>query len=197
MTPGKIQQLSILEKIDSGIILTDDTGDRAFMSNVFVKPEWQIGDEIEAFIFQDDGKLKATTEKPYAQVNEFAVLSCVQTLPMGSFVDWGIIKDLFIPYKEQKGKMIEGKRYLIYIYLDEKTGLLTGTAKFKRNPTYPNFPLQKGEKVSLILMNETNLGWNVIINQKYIGLLYSSDVYKKIYPLSLCEIRMLKIEKSK
>ena len=99
-------------------------------------------------------------------------------------MDWGIVKDLFVPYKQQKGKMVEGKRYLVYVYIDETTGLLTGTTKFKRNPQYENLPLKKGEKVQLILINETELGWNVVINQRYIGLVYASDVYKKLYPLS-------------
>ena len=112
------------------------------------------------------------------------MLTCVQTLPSDAFMDWGIVKDLFVPYKQQKGKMVEGKRYLVYVYIDETTGLLTGTTKFKRNPQYENLPLKKGEKVQLILINETELGWNVVINQRYIGLVYASDVYKKLYPLS-------------
>ncbi len=183
MIPGITQTLRISEKISSGYILVDDE-DKAFIPNVFAKPDWKIDDEVEVFVFQDDDKFKATTEIPYAEVGEYAVLSCIQTLPMGSFVDWGIIKDLFVPYKEQKGKMVEGKRYLIYIYQDEKTGLVTGTTKFKRNPTYQELPLEKGEKVALTMMNETELGWNVIVNKKYIGLIYASDVYKKLYPLS-------------
>ncbi len=139
---------------------------------------------MEVFVYQEHQELKATTEKPLAESGEFAVMTCVQVQPAGAFMDWGIIKDLFVPYKQQKGKMVEGKRYLIYVYTDEETGLVTGTAKFKRNPTYQNLPFEKGEKVNLILVGESELGWNVIINKKYIGLIYASDVYKKLYPLS-------------
>lgn len=184
MNPGKTQYLKIAEQNNSGLFLEDDGGGRAFLSKVFAPENPVIGDEIEVFIFQDDDKLKATTEKPLAEVGEFAVLTCVESLPSGAFMDWGIIKDLFIPYKQQKTKILEGKRYLVYLYVDEKTGLITGTTKFKRNPQYENLPFQKGDKVNLILMNESELGWNVIVNQKFIGLVYASDVYKKLYPLS-------------
>ncbi len=184
MIPGKTQMVTVAEKTDSGFFLSDNEGDKAFISKVFAADYWNIGDEVEVFIYHDNNAFKATTEKPLAEVGEFAVMQCVQVLPIGAFLDWGIIKDIFVPYKEQKGKMEEGKRYIIYVYEDEATGLVTGTAKFKRNPSYENVPFEKGEKVDLLLMNETELGWNVIINKKYIALIYASDVYKKLYPLS-------------
>ncbi|WKS94683.1 CvfB family protein [Riemerella columbina] len=184
MEIGKIQILKIAETTEAGLYLTDEAGAQCFLPKIFVRPEMQVGEAVEVLVYQDDGVLKATTEKPYCQVGEYAVLSCVQAFPSGAFVDWGIIKDLFVPYKQQKGKMVEGKRYLIYVYIDEETGLLTGTTKFKRNPQYHNIDLKKGDAVQLILMNETELGWNVIINQKYIGLVYASDIYEKLYPLS-------------
>ncbi|MFL9833036.1 CvfB family protein [Chryseobacterium terrae] len=184
MQIGKTQTLKISEKNNSGWMLESETGETAFMSKVFIREEKEIGEEVEVFVYQDDNKLKATTEIPLAEVGEFAVMSCVQSLPSGAFMDWGIIKDLFIPYKQQKTKIIEGKRYLVYLYVDEDLELITGTTKFKRNPQYENLPFQKGDKVDLLMMNESELGWNVVINKKYIGLIYSSDVYKKIYPLS-------------
>lgn len=184
MNIGKTQTLKVSEKNSSGFILVDESDWKAFLPKIFVRDEMEEGDEIEVFVYQDDGKLKATTEQPLAEVGEFAVMSCVQSLPSGAFMDWGIIKDLFIPYKQQKGKIVEGKRYLVYVYIDEPTGLITGTTKFKRNPQYDNLPFEKGDKVDLIMMGEGELGWNVIINKKYIGLIYASDVYKKLYPLS-------------
>lgn len=184
MKIGKTQTLKISEKNNSGWMLESETGETAFMSKVFIRDEKEIGDEIEVFVYQDDHKLKATTETPLAEVGEFAVMSCVQSLPSGAFMDWGIIKDLFIPYKQQKTKIIEGKRYLVKLYVDDELELITGTTKFKRNPQYEDLPFQKGDKVDLIMMNESELGWNVVINKKYIGLVYTSDVYKKLYPLS-------------
>jgi predicted RNA-binding protein (virulence factor B family) len=184
MKLGKTQYLKIAEQNYSGLFLEDEDGERAFLSKVFAPENPIVGDEMEVFVFQDDDKLKATTEKPIAEVGEFAVLTCVESMPSGAFMNWGIIKDLFIPYKQQKSKILEGKRYLVNLYVDEFTDLITGTTKFKRNPQYENTPFQKGDKVNLILMNESELGWNVVINKEYIGLIYASDVYKKLYPLS-------------
>lgn len=181
---GKTQTLKIVEKNNSGFFLEDESGERAFMSKIFATDENDIGDEIDVFVYQDDHTLKATTEIPIAEVGEFAVMQCIQTLPSGAFMDWGIIKDLFIPYKQQKSKIVEGKRYLVYLYVDEATNLITGTTKFKRNPQYDITPFEYGNKVDLIMMNESEIGWNVIINKEYIGLLYFSDIFKKLYPLS-------------
>lgn len=184
MKLGKTQFLKISEQNYSGLFLEDEDGERAFLSKVFAPENPVIGEEMEVFVFQDDNTLKATTEKPIAEVGEFAVLTCVESMPSGAFMDWGIIKDLFIPYKQQKSKILEGKRYLVNLYVDEFTDLITGTTKFKRNPQYEDLPFQKGDKVKLIMMNESELGWNVVINKEYIGLIYTSDVYKKLYPLS-------------
>ncbi|MEJ5104098.1 CvfB family protein [Chryseobacterium sp. MYb328] len=185
MQLGKTQTLQISEKNNSGWFLTDEeSGEKAFLPKIFIREEKEVGEYVEVFVYQDDDKLKATTEIPLAEVGEFAVMSCVQSLPSGAFMDWGIIKDLFIPYKQQKAKIIEGKRYLVHIYVDEAMDLITGTTKFKRNPQYDDLPFKKGDKVDLIMMNEGELGWNVVINKKYIGLIYASDVFKKLYPLS-------------
>ena len=184
MDLGKTQLLKIAEKNYSGLFLEDENGERAFLPKIFASEDAEVGSEMEVFVYQDDDKLKATTEKPTAEIGEFAVMTCVQALPSGAFMDWGIIKDLFIPYQEQKLKILEGKRYLVYVYVDEKMGLITGTTKFKRNPQYEDLPFRKGDKVNLIIMGESELGWNVIINKKYIGLIYTSDVYKRLFPLS-------------
>lgn len=185
MQLGKTQNLQISEKLNSGLILIDEeSGEKAFLPKIFIREEQEIGEYVKVFVYQDDDKLKATTEIPLAEVGEFAVMSCVQSLPSGAFMDWGIIKDLFIPYKQQKTKIVEGKRYLVYLYVDEDMELITGTTKFKRNPQYQDLPFKKGDKVDLIMMNESELGWNVVINKQYIGLIYTSDVFKKLYPLS-------------
>lgn len=184
MNIGLTQTLKIAEKNYSGLFLEDENGDRAFLPKIFASEDADIGSEMEVFVYQDDDKLKATTEKPNAEVGEFAMMTCVQSLPTGAFMDWGIIKDLFVPYKQQKAKIIEGKKYVVYVYVDEILGLITGTTRFKRNPHYENLPLQKGGKVRLIVMGESELGWNVIVNKQYIGLIYTSDVYKKLFPLS-------------
>lgn len=184
MQLGKTQTLKIAEKNTSGLFLESQTGERAFLPKIFADENAEIGDEISVFVYQDDSTLKATTEIPLCEVGEFAVMTCVQSLPSGAFMDWGIIKDLFIPYKQQKGKILEGKRYLVYIYIDEVSGRITGTTKFKRNQNYENVPFETGDKVDLIIAGQSELGWNVVVNKKYLGLIYTSDVFKKLYPLS-------------
>ena len=99
-------------------------------------------------------------------------------------MDWGIIKDLFVPYKQQRAKILEGKRYLVQVYIDDILGLVTGSTRYKKNPHYENLPFARGEKVNLIIAGESELGWNVIVNKKYVGLIYTSDVYKRLFPLS-------------
>ena len=184
MKLGKTQTLKIAEINNSGAFLESENGERAFLPKIFLDENAEIENDVEVFVYQDDDKLKATTEIPSAEVGEFAVMNCVQSLPSGAFMDWGIIKDLFIPYKQQKGKILEGKRYLVYIYIDEVSNRITGTTKFKRNQNYENLPLKKGEKVDLIIAGQSELGWNVVVNKKYLGLIYTSDVFKKLYPLS-------------
>ena len=184
MKLGKTQTLKIAEINNSGAFLESENGERAFLPKIFLDENAEIDDDVEVFVYQDDDKLKATTEIPVAEVGEFAVMNCVQSLPSGAFMDWGIIKDLFIPYKQQKGKILEGKRYLVYIYIDEVSGRITGTTKFKRNQNYENVPFKAGDKVDLIIAGQSELGWNVVVNKKYLGLIYTSDVFKKLYPLS-------------
>lgn len=184
MEVGKIQTLKISEKNSSGFFLESEDGERAFLPKIFTDENQETGEEISVFVYQDDDKLKATTEIPSAEVGEYAVMNCVQSLPSGAFMDWGIIKDLFVPYKQQKGKMIEGKRYLVYVYTDEASDRITGTTKFKRNQNYSHVPFKEGEQVDLIIAGESEIGWNVVINKKYLGLIYTSDVFKKLYPLS-------------
>lgn len=185
MNIGTTQLLKIAEKNYSGLFLEDENGERAFLPKIFASEDAELGDEMEVFVYQDDDKLKATTEKPNAEVGEFAVMTCVQSLPSGAFMDWGIIKDLFVPYKQQRAKIIEGKKYLVYVYIDDILDLITGTTRFKRNPSYESLPFEKGEKVNLIIAGESELGWNVVINRRYLGLIYTSDVYKRIFPLSV------------
>lgn len=184
MNIGKTQTLKIAEINNSGAFLESENGERAFLPKIFLDEKAEIDNDVEVFVYQDDDKLKATTEIPSAEVGEFAVMNCVQSLPSGAFMDWGIIKDLFVPYKQQKGKILEGKRYLVYIYIDEVSERITGTTKFKRNQNYENVPFKAGEKVDLIIAGQSELGWNVVINKKYLGLVYTSDVFKKLYPLS-------------
>lgn len=184
MEIGRKQRLKVADKSASGFLLEDKSGVSIFLSKILGDDSWSVGDEVEVFVYQDNEKLQATLETPFCEVGEFAVMTCVQSLPSGAFMDWGIIKDLFIPYTQQRTKIIEGKKYLVYVYLDETSQKITGTTKYPKKLQYSNISLKKGDVVSLIMAHETELGWNVVVNQKYWGLVYQSDIYQKIYPLS-------------
>lgn len=112
------------------------------MPKIFIQEDKEIDDEIEVFVYQDDNKLKATTEIPLAEVGEFAVMSCVQSLPSGAFMDWGLSK-IFYSIQTAENKNCRRKRYLVHIYVDEDLELITGTTKFKRNPQYQELPFKK------------------------------------------------------
>jgi len=184
MQVGKTQYLEVSEKNDDGLFLRDEEGNGVFLAKFFADENLQIGDKTEVFIYQEKGNLKATTEVPYCEVGEYAVMEAVQVLPSGAFMDWGIIKDLFVPFKKQGIGIQEGKNYLVKVYLDEETDLITGTTKFKKTNSVADIDLKEGEEVQLVVLNSSDLGWNVLINKKYFGLVYHSDVYKRLQPFS-------------
>ena len=130
---GDYNTLRIVKRVDFGLYLDgDDEGD-ILLPKRYVPQGVRIGDEIEVFIYLDqDEKLIATTEKPLAKVGEFAWLECAWTNEYGAFLNWGLMKDLFCPFREQKQRMQKGQRYYVYVIEDEKTHRLMATAKVER-----------------------------------------------------------------
>ena len=130
---GDYNTLRIVKRVDFGLYLDgDDEGD-ILLPKRYVPQGVRIGDEIEVFIYLDqDEKLIATTEKPLAKVGEFAWLECAWTNEYGAFLNWGLMKDLFCPFREQKQRMQKGQRYYVYVMEDEKTHRLMATAKVER-----------------------------------------------------------------
>lgn len=181
--PAQIQVLEISAKNPRGLELKSVNGQTAILPDIFVSSEFKIGDEIEVFVYQDDNQYFATTERPNAVEGEFAVMTCVQTLPSGAFLDWGIIKDLFVPYRQQRQKMQEGERYLVYVYIDPETSLITGTAKYPKNIPLGD-DIKPGDEVKILVASRSELGWNVIVNKKYPALVYANEVYKFLEPFS-------------
>ena len=142
-----------------------------------VKP----GDEVEVFIYHDnEGRLIATTARPFAAVGEFKLMEVKSVNQMGAFLDWGIMKDLLVPFKEQKTAMQEGRWYLVYVRLDHVTQRIMASAridKFLNNvpPTY-----KVNEEVNILIAEETEIGYKVIINNKHWGLIYHSEVFQRL-----------------
>lgn len=161
----------------------EDPFEQVLLPNAYVPKGFKVGDKIDVFVYLDnEERITATTLLPKIQLDDFGCLTVAQVNRMGAFMDMGIVKQLLVPYKEQASPMEEGKNYVVYMYLDQKTNRLVGTSKFNRYLSNDECSLKKGEEVDLIILNSTSLGTNVIINKKHKGLIFKSDVNQ---PLSL------------
>lgn len=139
------------------------------------------GYEVEVFIYHDnEGHWLATTSKPYAMLHECAYLKVKQETSIGAFMDWGIEKDLFVPFSQQKDRMKEGYSYLVYVYLDEQTNRITGSSKVNQFINNEYVEVKEGEEADLLICEETDLGTKVIVNNKHWGLLFKNEIFKKI-----------------
>lgn len=180
---GKYNNLRILRDTKVGLFLGNPDQDPVgihdvLLPNKYVPKEWEINEEITVFIYLDhEERPVATTLEPYILLNEFALLRVNYTNQFGAFLDWGMEKDLFVPFKEQARPMEKGKRYLVYLYLDEKTKRLVASSKTNQFLKNDLLSVEKGEEVDLIVSHSTELGINVIINEKHKGLLYKDEVY--------------------
>lgn len=176
---GKYNELRVLSKTEAGLNLTD--GDKlVILPYVHVPKGLEIGDNISVFVFvQKDGRLTATTQKVYAEVGDFAFLKVVSDED-GVFMDLGIDKDVYVPDREQKRPMQKGYKYVVYVYLDESNDRLLASSKLYDFVEEENFDFEEGDEVSLLITEETDLGFNAIINNTYIGLLYHNEVFDNI-----------------
>ncbi|MEW5677081.1 S1-like domain-containing RNA-binding protein [Flavobacterium enshiense] len=177
---GKYNTLKIARDTKVGLYLTDGDTD-ILLPNKYVPNDFKIGDEIAVFVYLDhEERPVATTLEPYIFLNEFALLRVNYTNKFGAFMNWGMEKDLFVPFKEQARPMEQGKRYLVYMYLDEKTKRLVGSSKTNQFLNNDEITVEVGEEVDLIVSHITEVGINVIINEKYKGLLYKNEVFEDL-----------------
>ncbi len=160
--------------------LEDD--EEVLLPSRFVKEHnIQLDEEVTVFVYADsEDRLVATTQTPYVTLNKFAYLEVVDTNPFGAFLDWGLDKQLFVPFRNQKMKMEIGKSYLIFLYEDEESDRLVGTAKYSSFllPAAPE--LSERDEVQIIVDHKTDLGVNVIVNDLYSGLIYQNEIFKQV-----------------
>lgn len=181
MKLGEINTLEILRETDHGIYLIDANDDEVLLPNRYVPAEFKIWDKIDVFIYLDNEERPvATTDVPYIKRNEFALLRCNQVTDFGAFLDWGLVKELFCPFKEQAFKMKPGGWYLVYCYLDEKTERLVASSKTNRFLDNKTLTVNQFEEVDLIASHPSDIGWNVIVNKIHSGLIYKDNIYKDI-----------------
>lgn len=174
---GQHNTLTIARETKVGLFLTDGKED-VLLPNKYVPKIFEIGEEITVFVYLDhEERPVATTLVPYIFLNEFALLRVNYTNQVGAFMDWGMEKDILVPFKEQARPMEKGKRYLVYLYLDEKTNRLVASSKTNQFLDNENITVSKDEEVDLIISHITDIGINVIINQIHKGLIYKDEVY--------------------
>ena len=180
---GKYNTLTILRDTKVGLFLGNPEQDPEgihdiLLPNKYVPNEFEIGEELIVFVYLDhEQRPVATTLEPYILLNEFALLRVNYINQVGAFMDWGMEKDILVPFKEQARPMEKGKRYLVYLYMDEKTNRLVASSKTTQISSNDVLPGEKGEEVDLIVSHITEIGINVIINEKHKGLLYKDEVY--------------------
>lgn len=174
---GKYNTLRIDRDTQVGLFLTDGSED-VLLPNKYVPKVFEIGDEIAVFVYLDhEQRPVATTLEPYILLNEFALLRVSYVNQVGAFMDWGMEKDILVPFKEQARPMEQGKRYLVYLYMDAKTKRLVASSKTNQFLNNDNLEVLVGEEVDLIVSHITELGINVIINEQHKGLIYKDEVY--------------------
>lgn len=176
---GKYNTFEILRTTKVGLFLGSEDGeDEILLPNKYVPGKFEIGDQLRAFVYLDhEQRPIATTLEPYILLNEFALLRVNYINQFGAFMDWGLEKDLFVPFKEQARPMEKGKRYLVYLYLDEQTNRLVASSKTNQFLDNDTLTVEVGEEVDLLVSHITDLGINVIINGKHKGLIYKDEVY--------------------
>ena len=180
---GKINHLEVVKEVDFGIYLDGGDLGEILMPKRYVPEGTMPGDTIETFIYLDsEDRLVATTEKPLAMVDEFALLEVVSVTQVGAFLNWGLPKDLFVPFREQRQPMEEGKKYLVFVYLDTNTKRIAASSKIEQY--LDNIPVDYDidEEVDLIIVNETDLGYNAIIDNSHFGILYKNEVFQPLNP---------------
>lgn len=177
---GAFQTLQVSRKVDFGFYL-DDGKEGILLPKRFAPPRLKAGDEIEVFIYHDsENKLIATTQKPKAVAGDIAKLKVVSTTHQGAFLDWGLMKDLFVPKSQQISGMRVGGEYLVKLYIDEQTGRIAATEKIENTLSNNNLTVAEKDTVELVVFRRTDIGYAVIINQKYLGLIHFSDVFKEL-----------------
>lgn len=188
MRIGDYNELILVRETSIGVYLEDDFGDSVLLPAKWVPEGLEIEDSLKVFVYLDSEERPiATTLTPLVTINTFAYLKVKQCSKIGAFLDWGMEKDLFVPFIEQDKRMEEGQWYLIYMYNDEMTNRLTASSKINSYVEKFDISLQEGQKVDLLIGKETELGYSAIVNNKYLGLLYRNEVFQKIKVGDKCE----------
>jgi predicted RNA-binding protein (virulence factor B family) len=178
---GKINNLQVVKSLDHGIYLDGEDLGEILMPSRYVPENCEVGDSLEAFIYLDSADLLlATTETPYVMVGECAYLKVVDVNQAGAFMDWGLPKDLLVPYGEQISPLKIGQSYTVLAYLDENTNRIAATQKLDSYLSEEAQYFKPGQAVDLLIFGKTELGYKAVINNTHIGLIYKNEVFQTL-----------------
>ncbi len=178
---GEYNTLTILREKEPGLFLSDDEDNEVLLPNRYVPKEFKIWDKIDVFVYLDnDERLVAVTDEPYIKRGDFALLRCNAVTNHGAFLDWGMVKELFCPFKEQAFKMKKGGWYLVHCYLDDKTERLVASSKTNHFLDNKELTVQQFDEVDLIVSHPSEIGMNVIVNKQHLGLIFNDDIFKDL-----------------
>jgi predicted RNA-binding protein (virulence factor B family) len=179
---GKVNKLIVSRENKSGFYLKHpDSIDEIFMPPAMAPMNLRIADEIDAFVYLDTkGSLIATDQRPFAQVGEYALMRVIDNQEFGAFFDWGIEKDLLVPGNEQKTKVRNFEDHIVRVCLEEDTDRVYGTTKLGKYIESSDFDFGEGDDINIVPVQKTDLGYRVIINKKFIGMIYQNEIFTKI-----------------
>ena len=178
---GKYNQLEVVKEVDFGVYLDGGEEGEILLPTRYVPEDCKIGDILNVFLYLDmDERLIATTLTPYVQVGQFACLEVSWVNEYGAFLNWGLMKDLFVPFREQKMKMQVGRKYVIHAHLDEESYRIVASAKVERYLSKDKPEYASGDEVNILIWQKTDLGFKAIIDNKYSGLLYENEIFTSL-----------------
>lgn len=178
---GRYNKLRILSQNTIGLLLGDKSGESVLLPKKYCPESYELDDEINIFVYLDNkGNKIATNVTPKILFNEFALLKVTAVTDVGVFMDWGMEKELFVPFREQTQKMEEGRWYIVYLDLDKKTDRLYASSRIERHLQNEVLTVVGNEKVHLLVMQKTDLGFSVIINNAHKGLVFKNEIFKKL-----------------
>lgn len=178
---GDYNNLEIVKRVNFGLYLDGDEDGEILLPAKYVPDGYDIGDIIKVFVYLDnEERLVATTEEPLAKVGDFALLRVAWTNDYGAFLDWGLLKDLFVPFSEQEGKMVKGNSYLVYVTIDRKSYRIYASARLDKYLSRTKPPYETDEEVDIIVWRRTDLGWKVIVNGNHSGLVFANEVFRDL-----------------
>ncbi len=178
---GKINNLQVVKRLEHGIYLDGEELGEILMPSRYVPENCEVGNSLDVFIYLDSADLLiATTETPYVMVDECAYLKVVDVNPAGAFLDWGLPKDLLVPYGEQISPLKIGQSYTVLVYLDENTNRIAATQKLDSRLSEEAQYFKPEQAVDLLIFGKTELGYKAVINNTHIGLIYKNEVFQTL-----------------